>query len=206
LTKSFAPAFTQERCRTTPWVGLDPANTGIIRGVVQGTNTDKSVHIDSFTCEEFNTNSKNFTTHYILKFYIATAPDQCALFSYGGNTIDLFTVSCIEEILYIFHIDTSPSHPNHEKIMKTIRNIRIIIEFREKTRSMYGTPTITTEFIFNLSVLLNLLYGVVVVRILDESCNGGRLGLSEKDGVIVGFGGKRKKSRKRKKRKSKKYH
>lgn len=203
LTSSFAPAFTQERCRTTPWVGRDPSNPGIIKGVVEGTKTPESVHIDSLTCEEFNTNSENFTTHFILKIYMVTGPTHRALFSFGGVTIDLFTVSGIEEILARFNIlQIDPSHPNYEKIKKVVDYINSNIEFREKSRAV-GIPTITTDFIFNLSLLLHFMYGVVAVRILDESCNGGRTGLKDIGGVVVGFGGKRK-SRRKHKRKSKK--
>jgi hypothetical protein len=195
LNSSFTSAFAFEECQVNDWPRADgdvPRGRGV------------PVDFTKYTCDEFNTNPTNTTRQFVYKKYISTKPEENVLFSFAGRTIDLMTISSVEDILHMFGISTDPRHPNHVKIMVILRYIHQNILVRNEYVARIGKSVISTDFIFNLSILLNYMYGVKIVRILDESCNSGvPCQVFDKTGRPIGYGGK--KSKRRKRRKTMKY-
>lgn len=197
LTESFTNAFTFEECQLNDW----PRKEGDVPRY-----KGEPVDFTKYTCDEFNTNPSNTTTQFVLKKYISANPEEGVLFSFGGITIDLMTVVSTEEIIHIFGINNlDPTHPNHKKINIVLKYIYQNIRIRNEYFARIKKNVISTDFIFNLSILLNYMYGVKIVRILDESCNSGiSCQPIDETGRPIGYGGK--KSKKHKKYKRRKTH
>ena len=192
LNSSFTSAFAFEECQMHDWP-RDPGDVPRNKGV--------AIDFTKYTCDEFNTNPTNKTRYFVYKKYISSKPEEALLFSFAGRTIDLMTISSVEEILHIFGISTDPTHPNHEKIMVVLKYIHQNITIRNEYVARTKYAVISTDFIFNLSILLNYMYGVKIVRILDESCNSGiSCQPLDKTGRPIGYGGKKSKRRKKYKR------
>ena len=197
LNSSFTSAFAFEECQMHDWP-RDPGDVPRGRGA--------PIDFTKYTCDEFNTNPSNTTRQFVYKKYISSKPEEGVMFSFAGKTIDLMTISSVEEILDLFGISTDPTHPNHAKIMVVLRYIHQNIIVRNEYVARFKKSVISTDFIFNLSILLNYMYGVKIVRILDESCNTGVPCLpKDKTGRPIGYGGKKSKRKKYKRRKSMKY-
>jgi len=194
LTRSFSPAFETEECQANAWKW---ATDGVLKkGGVE-------VPLTSLTCEEFNTTPENTTGHFVYKTYLGNERGHVVLLSYGGRTIDLLRCS-MQNILETFG-GPSPTHPRYSEIMTILDYIKENIGRRGQ---IAGKSIISTDFVFNMSKYLNFLYGVKVVRILDESCNNG-IACQPNDpttGRPIGYGGKKSKKQKRKRRKSKKLY
>jgi hypothetical protein len=201
LTRSFSPAFTPDRCGATNWHGQIKEKPGFAI-----TKSGREVDLRDFTCEEFNTHEGNKTDYFVYKIYTADEMTHCILFSVGGITIDLLRAG-IEEILSVYRIGSDPRDPRHTQIQEVIGYLISNISYRNQVASETAYLSITTDFIFHLAKLIELVHGINVIRILDESCNEG---IREQpiaiDGKLAGFGGKRKSRQKNKRRKSKKHH
>jgi hypothetical protein len=191
LTRSFSPAFETEECQANAWKW---ATDGVLKkGGVE-------VPLTSLTCEEFNTTPENTTEHFVYKTYVGNERGHVVLVSFGGRTIDLLRCT-MQNILETFG-GPSPTHPRYAEIMTILDYINENIGRRGQIE---GKSIISTDFVFNMAKYLNFMYGVNIVRILDESCNNGIPSQPHyPDGRPVGYGGKKSKKQKRKRRKSKK--
>jgi hypothetical protein len=203
LTRSFALAFSAEECMANEW---RCAREGILYGTPAPGRPPIKVPLCLFACEEFNTTPENKVSHFVYKSYLADKDYHCVLVTFGGKRINLLTCT-MEELTDTFGMPME-QHENAQEIMEILHYIQDNIS----TRELGPRHIISTDLIFNVLKYLNLMYGVKVARILDESCNTGLKGQpvfkdDKKDGYKekVGYGGKRKSRQKnRKKRKSKK--
>jgi len=194
LTQSFDVAFSEEECRAHQWPNANAEGQPID---AQG----RIIHKDTFTCEEFNTNSANVVHSFLYKEYgknDTTPSNEGVLVAFSGVIVDLMTIT-LDEYLRAFRVPLDPSHPKHRQIIKIIQVIETYIDFRNRKKR------ISTDFIFITITLLHIIYGVKVARFYDPSCNYSKsLMPFVKPSSGIGYGGKKSKRGKRKHRKSKK--